>query len=106
MDIKKAKQAAAIAWIVLAALGVWMGATVGQMVPVVAFLVLAYLDLYKGKNVAVVVTVLAVLMILLNLQLGSVVDVALWALVAGAFYPRKKFASTMPKLKPRKTKKA
>lgn len=104
MDIKKAKQAAAIAWLVLAALGIWMGATVGQMVPVAVFLVLAYLDLYKGKNVSVVVTVLAVLMILLNLQLGSVVDVALWALVAGAFYPRKKFASTMPK--PRKTKKA
>jgi hypothetical protein len=104
MDIKKAKQAAAIAWLALGVLAIMNDATLAQMLPVAGFLVLAYLDLYKGKNVGIPTTVLAVLMILLNLSLGSTIDVAMWALVAGAFYPRKTAVAEMPKA--RKTKKA
>lgn len=106
MDIKKAKQAAAVAWLVLGALAMVGGATVTQLLPVAGFLVLAYLDLYKGKNVGIIITVIAALMILVNLSIGSVIDIAMWALVAGAFYPRKALVAAKMPVKAKTVRKA
>lgn len=90
MDLKKAKLALGIAWLVIGILAIVNGAAILQLSPLVLYLVLAYLDYFKNKNVSVWMTVLAILMIVINLGISSIIDVVLWALALAVYFPRKK----------------
>ena len=63
--------------------------TAVQLLPLAVGSLLMGLDIWGEKSLETPITVLALLMALINGAILSVVDVAIWALVAFAFFPRK-----------------
>ncbi len=72
--------------LVISVLGVLNGATALQTLPMVILMALAYFNLKKGNKNNVWIVILSISMALINFSIYSWWDVAIWSLLAVAFW--------------------